>query len=126
MHNYRQRFFLPGLLVIGLVVSVISSLGAPLIPAIATRFDTSLGSAQWSLTLTLLLGAISSPVIGRLGDGPHRRTVLLACLTAVSFGGVLAATAPSLVVLLVGHAARCGSPHRSSTWGCCATAASPA
>lgn len=104
MHNYRQRLFVPGLLVIGLVVSVISSLGAPLIPAIATRFDTSLGSAQWSLTLTLLLGAISSPVIGRLGDGPHRRTVLLGCLAAVSFGGVLAATAPSLVVLLIGRA----------------------
>lgn len=104
MGNYRQRLFVPGLLVIGLVVSVISSLGAPLIPAIATRFDASLGSAQWSLTLTLLLGAISSPVIGRLGDGPHRRTVLLGCLAAVSFGGVLAATAPSLVVLLIGRA----------------------
>lgn len=104
MHNHRQRLFVPGLLVIGLVVSVISSLGAPLIPAIAARFDASLGSAQWSLTLTLLLGAISSPVIGRLGDGPHRRTVLLWCLAAVSFGGVLAATAPSLVVLLIGRA----------------------
>lgn len=104
LRNYRQRLFVPGLLVIGLVVSVISSLGAPLIPAIATRFDASLGAAQWSLTLTLLFGAISSPVIGRLGDGPHRRTVLLGCLAAVSIGGVLAATAPSLVVLLIGRA----------------------
>ncbi len=87
-----------------MVVSVISSLGAPLIPGIATTFGTSVGSAQWSLTLTLLLGAVSAPVVGRLGDGPHRRTVLLGCLAAVSFGGVLAATAPSLPVLLVGRA----------------------
>lgn len=103
MLNLRQRAFVPGLLVIGMVVSVISSLGAPLIPAIATEFGSSVGSAQWSLTLTLLFGAISSPVIGRLGDGEHRRTVLLACLAAVSFGGVLAATATSLVPLLVGR-----------------------
>lgn len=87
-----------------MVVSVISSLGAPLIPGIATTFGTSVASAQWSLTLTLLLGAVSAPVVGRLGDGPHRRTVLLGCLAGVSFGGVLAATAPSLPVLLVGRA----------------------
>ncbi|MFA4929768.1 MAG: MFS transporter [Patulibacter sp.] len=87
-----------------MVVSVISSLGAPLIPGIAATYGTSVGSAQWSLTLTLLLGAISSPVVGRLGDGPHRRTVLIACLAAVSFGGVLAATAPSLPLLLIGRA----------------------
>ncbi len=103
LSNLRQRAFIPGLLVIGMVVSVISSLGAPLIPGIAEGFGASVGSAQWSLTLTLLIGAVSSPVVGRLGDGPHRRTVLLGCLAAVSFGGVLAATAPSLAVLLVGR-----------------------
>jgi predicted MFS family arabinose efflux permease len=104
LSNLRQRAFVPGLLLIGMVVSVISSLGAPLIPGIATTFGTSVGSAQWSLTLTLLLGAVSAPVVGRLGDGPHRRTVLLGCLAAVSFGGVLAATASSLPALLVGRA----------------------
>ncbi len=104
LSRLRQRAFVPGLLVIGMVVSVISSLGAPLIPAIAADFGTSAASAQWSLTLTLLFGAISSPVIGRLGDGPHRRTVLLVCLAAVTLGGTLAATAPSLPVLLVGRA----------------------
>ena len=36
--------------------------------------------AQWSLTITLLVGAVSSPIVGRLGDGPRRRSVLLGSL----------------------------------------------
>lgn len=98
------RLFVPGLLFIGMVVSVISSLGAPLIPTIADDLHVSLGSAQWSLTATMLVGAVASPIVGRLGDGPRRRQVLLGCLVAVTIGGALAAVAGSLAVLVAGRA----------------------
>lgn len=98
------RAFVPALLAVGMVVSVISSLGAPLIPTIAHDLHASLSATQWSLTATLLVGAVASPLIGRLGDGPHRRTTLLACLALVSLGGVVAALAGSLGVLIVGRA----------------------
>ena len=104
MSVLRHRAFVPGLLFIGTVVSIISSLGAPLIPTIADDLGTSLGSAQWSLTATMLVGAVASPVVGRIGDGPYRREVLLACLVAVTAGGVLAAVAGSLPVLVAGRA----------------------
>ncbi len=100
----RDRLFVPALLGIGLVVSVISSLGAPLIPTIARDLHASLSATQWSLTVTLLVGAVASPVVGRLGDGPHRRTVLLACLATVTAGGAVAALATSLPVLVAGRA----------------------
>ena len=100
----RARAYVPSLLAIGLVVSVISSLGAPLIPSIAGDLGSSLGATQWSLTATLLVGAVASPVVGRLGDGPHRRTVLLVCLAIVTLGGVLAALAGTLPVLVAGRA----------------------
>lgn len=100
----RERAFVPSLVVVGLVVSIISSLGAPLIPAIADELHASLGATQWSLTATLLVGAVMSPVVGRLGDGPHRRTVLLTCLTVVTLGGVIAALAGSLALLVAGRA----------------------
>jgi predicted MFS family arabinose efflux permease len=100
----RDRAFVPSLLAIGLVVSIISSLGAPLIPTIAVDLHSSLSAAQWSLTATLLVGAVASPVVGRLGDGPRRRTVLLTCLTIVCLGGALAALAGSLWVLVTGRA----------------------
>lgn len=100
----RERILIPSLIGIAFTVSVIQSLGAPLVPTIADEFHVSLGAAQWSLTITLLAGAVVSPVVGRLGDGAHRRRVMLICLAAVTVGGALAAVARSLPVLLAGRA----------------------
>jgi MFS family permease len=94
----------PVLIFVGTVVAVISSLGAPLVPAIASTMRTTLPNAQWSLTVTLLVGAVATPVIGRLGDGPHRRAVVLAVLAVVTLGGVLAALPLGLEWLIVGRA----------------------
>jgi MFS family permease len=64
---------MPAVLVfVVMVTGIISSLGAPLIPSISRDLDVSLSAVQWSLTATLLIGVISSPVMGRLGDGPRR------------------------------------------------------
>jgi MFS family permease len=98
------RAFVPALVAVGMVVSVISSLGAPLIPTIAQDLHASLSATQWSLTATLLVGAVASPLVGRLGDGPHRRTTLLVCLGLVTLGGIVAALAGSLGVLVAGRA----------------------
>jgi MFS family permease len=96
---------LPGvLLFVVMVTGIISSLGAPLIPSISDDLGVSLSAAQWSLTATLLIGVISSPVMGRLGDGPHRRETLLGGLALVTAGCVLAALAGSLPLLVLGRA----------------------
>jgi MFS family permease len=96
---------MPGvLLFIVMVTGIISSLGAPLIPSISEDLHVSLSSAQWSLTATLLIGVVSSPVMGRLGDGPHRRETLLGGLAVVIAGCVLAALAGSLPLLVLGRA----------------------
>src|SRR3712207_9314971 len=98
------RALVPVLVFVGTVVAVISSLGAPLVPAIAETMRTTLPSAQWSLTATLLVGAVATPVVGRLGDGPHRRGVVLAVLAVVTLGGVLAALPLGLGWLIAGRA----------------------
>src|ERR671928_807655 len=97
------RALVPVLVFVGTVVAVISSLGAPLVPAIAETMRTTLPGAQWSLTATLLVGAVATPVVGRLGDGPHRRGVVLAVLVVVTLGGVLAALPLGLGWLIVGR-----------------------
>jgi MFS family permease len=74
-----------------LVVSLISTLGAALIPTIATSQHVSLNTAQWVLTITLLVGAVATPVLGRIGDGPRRRRVLLGTLACVCAGSATAA-----------------------------------
>ncbi|MFB7286952.1 MFS transporter [Actinacidiphila glaucinigra] len=100
----RQRALVPVLISLGMLVAVVSSLGAPLVPTIAAEEHVSLGDAQWSLTVTLLVGALVTPVMGRLGDGPRRRAVMLGALVAVLTGCVLAALPLGIGCLLTGRA----------------------
>ncbi len=53
--------------------------------------------------MALLVGAASSPVLGRLGDGPRRHVTLLGGLAVVTAGDVVAALAGNLGVLIVGR-----------------------
>ncbi|MFD1276387.1 hypothetical protein ACFQ51_45725 [Streptomyces kaempferi] len=63
----EARLLVPSLMFIALVVAAVASLGAPLITSVATTFHVSLDSAQWTLTIALLSGAVATPVLGRLG-----------------------------------------------------------
>ncbi|WP_127783161.1 MFS transporter [Rhodococcus sp. X156] len=100
----RHPGLVPALVFLGALVAVVSSLGAPLVPTVAVDYAVSLPSAQWSLTITLLAGAVSTPVLGRLGDGPHRRGVIIGALALIVLGCVLAAVPGSYPLLLVGRA----------------------
>ncbi|MBN8868133.1 MAG: MFS transporter [Solirubrobacterales bacterium] len=87
----------------GLTVSVTSTLGTPLIPTIADDFGVSLATAQWMLTVTLLVGVVATPVLGRLGDGPLRSRILVGTLAAVAVGAAISATSHSMAQLLLGR-----------------------
>ncbi|WP_052591893.1 MFS transporter [Luteipulveratus mongoliensis] len=104
MTSLRQRAFVPALIFIGAVVSIVSSLGAPLIPRLADELHTTVGNAQWALTATVVVAGVASPLVGRLGDGRHRKTVIVVCQSSVVIGGVLAALATSLPLLISGRA----------------------
>src|SRR4051812_39080678 len=95
--------FLPALILLTTVTSVVSSLGAPLIPAIARDADVPVGAAQWSLTLTMLVGAVTTPVMGRVGSNRPRPAVL-AGLAIVATGPLLCALPLGFSCLLIGRA----------------------
>ena len=101
---YRQRALVPVLVFLGMVVAVVSSLGAPLIPTLAAADHVSLATAQWSLTVTLLAAAVATPITGRLADGPRRREVVLVVLAVVVLGSVLAALPLGFSWLVAGRA----------------------
>ena len=102
----EPRLLVPSLMFIALVVAAVGSLGAPLITSVAVTFHVSLDSAQWTLTITLLSGAVATPVLGRLGAGPRRRGVILATLAIVVAGSVLTVCPLPFAWLLVGRAAQ--------------------
>ena len=95
---------MPVLIGVTMVVSIVSSLGAPLLPSVAESLGVSLDSAQWSLTAALLAGAVAAPIMGRLGDGRHRRETIVGGLAIVVLGSVLAGVADSLPLLVAGRA----------------------
>lgn len=88
----------------GLLVSLLQTAVAPLIPQIPALLSVSSSSATWLLTATLVAGAVSAPVLGRLGDMYGKRRMLLVSLGIILGSAVLAAAAPNFAVLLVARA----------------------
>jgi MFS family permease len=82
---------------------VVSSLGAPLIPTIARADGVTLSTAQWVLTAALMTGAVVTPVMGRLADGPSQRRVIVLTLMVVALGCAVSALSGSFLVLIIGR-----------------------
>lgn len=99
----RQRGVLPTLVTVAALVAVVSSLGAPLIPSIARSDKVSLSAAQWLLTAALMTGALATPAMGRLADGPRKRRVVEFALAVVLVGCVLSALSTSFTALVLGR-----------------------
>lgn len=100
----RRRLLVPTLVLAGSLMAVVSSLGAPLIPTLSQADGVSLSTGGWILTITLLTGALATPVMGRLADGPRQRAVILVALVAVVMGCVVSAVSSGFTVLLIGRA----------------------
>lgn len=98
----RRALFVT-LVMLSASTALISSLGAPLVAAVAAQERVPLVWAQWVQTAPLLVGAVVSPVIGRLGGGTRRRPVLLGCLGLVALGCLLSAMPIGFVGLVVGR-----------------------
>ncbi|MEV4611429.1 MFS transporter [Kitasatospora sp. NPDC049258] len=88
----------------GIVVSLMQTLVVPLIPELPRLLHTSSANASWTITATLLAGAVATPVLGRLGDMYGKRRVLLLSLGLMVIGSVVSALGGSLVPMVVGRA----------------------
>lgn len=61
-------------------------------------------NTSWSVTATLLAGAVVTPISGRLGDMFGKRRMLLTSLSLMVLGSAVCALATTLVPLVVGRA----------------------
>jgi MFS family permease len=95
---------LPALIYAALCTAIVSSLGMLLVPTISGELDVSVSTAQWMLTVNLLVGAVATPVMGRLSDGPHKKQVLVGALAIILVGSVVAAMASTFTIFLIGRA----------------------
>lgn len=92
------------LLVVGLGALVVSLSQSVLVPVLG-ELDARYGaSATWLLTSTLLVAAVSVPVMGRLGDMFGKRLMLLVALGAIAVGSLVDAVSSDITWLIVGRA----------------------
>lgn len=84
------------------IVSLSYAKVATALPQIMTTFHTT--QSGWLLTGSLLLGAVSSPLLGKLADLFGKRRILMFTIGVGWVGSVLSAAAPSFGALVAGRA----------------------
>src|SRR3954464_2749730 len=98
----RLELFVVGLG--ALVVSLAQSLLIPVLGELPADLGTSASTVSWLLTATLLVGAVSVPIMGRLGDMFGKRLLLLVAIGALVVGSVLTALTRNVGRLTAGRA----------------------
>ncbi|WP_346433718.1 MFS transporter [Nonomuraea composti] len=89
--------------VAGIVASLSQTVVVPLIGVLPTLLGTTASNASWVITVTLLAGAVTTPVMGRLGDLYGKRRMMLLCSLPLVVGCVICAFAGSLAPMVIGR-----------------------
>jgi predicted MFS family arabinose efflux permease len=88
----------------GITVSLQQTFVIPLLPHLPALLHTTPGNASWAVTATLIAGAVSIPIAGRLADMWGKRRVLLYCLSSLVMGSAVTALSTSLGWFVAGRA----------------------
>lgn len=87
----------------GIVISLAQTLVVPILGELPVIFDTDPTNTSWIITITLLVGAVANPVLGRLADMYAKKPVLLIAITPFIAGSVVCALATDVVVMIIGR-----------------------
>ncbi|MEW2165286.1 MFS transporter [Streptomyces sp. NPDC007084] len=87
-----------------LMASLTQTLVIPVLPVISRDIGASTTEAQWLLTSTLLVAAVSVPVVGRFADMVGRRLMLVLSLGALALGSVIDALTTDTTLMIIGRA----------------------
>ncbi|MFJ8928104.1 MULTISPECIES: MFS transporter [unclassified Streptomyces] len=94
----------PVLAFAGITVAVMQTLLVPVIKDLPELLSTAPSNATWVMTSTLLAGAVSTPIMGRLGDLAGKRRMLLTSLAIMVLGSLVCGFTDNLLVMIVGRA----------------------
>lgn len=87
----------------GLAVSMAQTLLVPVLQTLPAELGASAADVEWLLTSTLLVAAVSVPVLGRLGDMYGKRRMLLISLVALVVGSLITSVTDDLGLLILGR-----------------------
>jgi MFS family permease len=75
----------------------------PLLPRLQAELNVSVTAVSWTFTISMLVGAVATPLFSRFGDMYGRRRMLLVSFVLMLAGSVIAGLATSLPMLLAGR-----------------------
>lgn len=84
------------------IISISTYMTATGLKSIGEHFRTD--QLAWVMTAWLLVGAVASPVMGKLADIHGKRKMFLSALAVATVGAALSALAPTFALFLVGRA----------------------
>ncbi|MFI5713941.1 MFS transporter [Kribbella sp. NPDC051620] len=87
----------------GVLVAVMQTIVVPLLPELPGLTHSKPADVSWLVTVTLLTGAVFTPLLGRAGDMYGKRKVLLVALASMVLGSLLCAISSLLPVLILGR-----------------------
>lgn len=87
----------------GIVTTLVQTAVVPLLPQLPRLTGAAPVDVGWVVTLTLLTGAVATPLLGRAGDMYGKRRMLLVALGALAVGSLVCSFASTLPWLLVGR-----------------------
>lgn len=100
----RDRLTIPVLAFGGILMAVMQTVVVPLLPDLPRLTGSSPGAVSWTVTATLLSGAVLTPVLGRAGDMYGKRRVLTSALALMTVGSVMCALSSDIAVLITARA----------------------
>lgn len=100
----RPGFLIGVLATAGIASAFTQTMVAPLISQLPIIFETSAANTAWIITATLLAGAVSVPIAGRMGDLFGKKKMMLLLTLPLILGGIVCAVAPSVEIMIAGRA----------------------
>ena len=100
----RPRWAILAVLLLGgLLMAIQQTLVIPLLPHFTEILGASRNDVSWLVTLTLLTGCVSVPIITRMADMYGKKRMLIITVSFTMVGAIVAVTAPLLPILLIGR-----------------------
>jgi MFS family permease len=87
----------------GIIAALVQTLVLPLLPQFPQLLGVSVADASWIATSTMIVGAISAPLFGWLGDRFGLKPMIVLSLLLLLAGSVLSALSSDLPLMLAGR-----------------------